>query len=166
MLCELQLKILLNILPRGIPTSCMTTKAKVTSFQRIWLQNASAQFIGCLKREFPLKIHSSPVTCTWKSTHPSLQQLTGLRLMSWIVLTFLFPQKWITAGQTKEKLYFLSALSLKGKYKSSLGSNVLCSDKHHGLPTSYGKSKAQHGARLSTTDVLCHSIYRPWGLLI
>lgn len=100
-----------------------------------------------------------------KSAHPLLRQLTSLELMPWIVLTFLFPQKQITAGQTKEKLYFLLALSLKGKHKGSLGSNVLRSSKHHGHPTLEGKSKVKNGARLSTTGVLHHNSYRPQGLL-
>lgn len=79
------------MLSRGEPiTGCMTRKPNVASFQRTWLQNASSQFIECLKREFSLKIHSSRVTCTQKSSHPLLQQLTGPKLMPWIELTFFF----------------------------------------------------------------------------
>lgn len=167
MLCELCLKICFKICclwgdqqqaawpgkPRWHHFRERDCKMLKHSLQDVWKEN------------FPLKIHSSPETRTWKSIHPSLWKLTGLELMPWMVLTFLFPQKWITAMQTKEKLYFLLVLSLKKNHKASLGSNVLYSGKHHRLPTVEGKSKVQNGARMSTTDVLCHSSSRPRGLL-
>lgn len=144
------------MLLRGEPaTGCMTRKAKVASFQGMWEQNAEAQFIGCLKREFSRKIRSSPVTHTQKSTHPLLQQHTGLELMQRMMLTFLFPQKWITSRRTEENPCFLLAVSLKGKHKASLGSNVLCRGKYRGLSTLAGKSKVWNGAAQSTPGVLC-----------
>lgn len=80
-----------NMLSRREPTTgCMTRKPKVVLFQRTWLQNASSQVIGCLKRDFSLKIHSSSVMCTQESTHPLLQQLPGPELMPWIKLIIFF----------------------------------------------------------------------------
>lgn len=120
------------------------------------LQNASALFIGCTNRELSLKIHSCHTMHTWKSKHSSRRQLIGLRLMPWIVFTFLFPRKWITARQAKEKVCFLLAFPLMRKHKALLyaATCFVVVD----IMTSHlaGKSKVQTGARLSTTDLLCH----------
>lgn len=77
--------------------------------------------------------------CKQKSTLPLLKQLTGPESMPWIELTFFFfPQKWIAAQQTAEKLYFLLASSLKREHKASQGSDVLSSGKCYSLPTTKG----------------------------
>lgn len=136
-------------------TGCTTRKPKVVLFQRTWLKNASSQVTRCSRREFSLKIHSSLVMCTQNSTHPLLQQLTGPELMPWIEVTiFFFPQKQIAAGQTKEKLYFLLAFSLKRDHNASPSSSVLWSGKCHGLPTAEERREVQNMARLSATNVV------------
>lgn len=119
------------------------------------LQNASAPFIGCTNRELSLKIRSCHTMHTWKSKHSSRRQLIDLRLMPWIVFTFLFPWKWITARQAKE-LCFLLAFPLMRKHKALLYAAtcfVVVA-----ITTSHlaGKTKIQNGARLSTTNLLCH----------
>lgn len=147
-------------------TGCTTRKPKVVLFQKIWLQNASSQVTRCLRREFSLKIHISPMMYTQNSTHPLLQQLTHPELMPWIeVTTFFFSQKQIAAGQTKEKLYFLLAFSLKREHKVSPGSSVLWSGKCHGLPTTEGRREVQKRARLSTTNVVQPQQLQSQGLL-